>query len=177
MMRIVSVLALLAALAARPVAAAPSRPFGLGIQLGAPTGLTAKLYLDRPFALQMGIGVVDDFDDEDGLHLHLDFVWHPAILAREAAFTLPFYIGVGARLLQHDYVYRIDRTYYVDEDTHLGLRVPLGLLMDFNRVPLDIFLEIALVVDILFIEDRFGPFHERHDRIDLNGGVGIRYYF
>jgi hypothetical protein len=168
---------LLACALSTTAAAAPGHPFGLGVQLGAPTGITGKLYLDQPFALQMGIGFVDDFDDEDGLHVHLDFIWHPAILARQPAFTLPFYLGVGARLLQHDYVYRIDRTYYVDEDTHLGVRVPFGLLMDFNRVSLDIFLEVALVVDLFFVEDTYGPFYERHDRVDLNGGVGIRYYF
>jgi hypothetical protein len=181
MTRLVLGLALLSVMATRAAAAprgsGPAHPFGLGLQLGAPTGLTAKLYLNQPFALQMGLGFVDDFDDEDGLHVHLDFIWHPAILAREAAFTLPFYLGVGARVLQHDYVYRIDRTYYVDEDTHLGVRVPIGLLMDFNRVRLDIFLEVALVIDFIFLEDRYGPEHRRHDRVDLNGGLGIRYYF
>ncbi len=171
-------LLLAAALVLLPAAAsaAPENPFGLGIQVGAPTGLTGKLYLDR-VALQMGLGVVDDFDDEDGLHVHLDVLFHPAVLVRERAFTLPFYVGIGGRILQHDYVYHFDGDHYVDEDTHVGVRVPFGLLMDFNRVPLDIFLEVALVVDFLHIEDHYGPFHDRHDRVDLNGGLGIRYYF
>ena len=176
MNRILSV-AFILAMSGGTAAAAGNHPFGLGVQLGAPTGLSGKLYLDAPFALQMGVGFIDDFDNEDGFHLHVDFLWHPAVLTRQPAFTLPFYFGVGARLLDHDYGYRVDRTWYVDEDTHIGVRVPFGLLMDFNRVSLDIFLEFAIVIDLVFIEDYYGPFHHHHDRVDVNGSVGIRYYF
>ena len=164
-------------LSAEAGAARGPRPFGLGVQIGAPTGLSAKLYLDRPFALQMGVGWVDDFDNEDGLHLHLDFIWHPAVLARGRDLTLPFYVGVGGRILSHHYHYRAGGVDYTDDDAHLGVRVPVGLLLDFNRVPIDVFLELALVVDFLYFDEDYGPLHHDHDRIDLNGGIGIRYYF
>jgi hypothetical protein len=114
------------ALAAAPASAASrsgdAHPFGLGIMLGSPTGLTGKLYLGgKPFALQMGIGAVedlnnDDFDD-DGWQVHVDVVWHPAVLARQPAFTLPFYVGVGGRIAEDDDYYRINGTVYNDEDT------------------------------------------------------------
>lgn len=159
--------------------AAKGRPFGLGIQLGEPTGLSAKLYLDQPFALQMGLGFVDDFDNEDGLYAHLDFIWHPAIITRQPAFTMPFYFGVGGRFLRHHYNFRLDRNDYVDSDTHFGVRVPIGILMDFNRVPIDVFFELALVIDLIrFDEDYYGDvYHYHHDRVGLDGGIGIRYYF
>jgi hypothetical protein len=139
--------------------------------LGAPTGLTAKWYLGKPFALQFGFGVDPAWRDEDGLHLAVDAIWHPAILARDRAFTLPFYLGVGGRLLFADHHHGdVDH-----DDTHLGVRVPFGLLMDFNRVPIDLFFELAVVVDFLRIEDYDDEYD--HDLIDLNAVVGIRYYF
>src|SRR5262245_9305693 len=129
----------------------PSHPFGLGLMLGNPTGLSGKWYLNKPFALQAGLGYVDDdFDrgDDDGLHIHVDVVWHPKVLARTPDFTLPFYFGVGGRLVDDDdhYACGPGPQFCTDNDTFLGVRVPVGILMDFNRVPLDIFLELALVV-------------------------------
>lgn len=169
-------------LLAPAAARAADHNFGLGVQVGAPTGLAGKLYLGKPFALQMGIGVVDDLDDDpyddDGLHLYLDVVWHPAVLARTSSFTMPFYIGVGGRIVDNDDHYRVGNTWYSDDDTRLGVRVPFGLLMDFNRVPLDIFFELTVVVDLVEFDDDYnGPYDDDPPDAGLNGGVGIRYYF
>jgi hypothetical protein len=156
--------------------AQPGRPFGLGLVLGEPTGLTAKLYLSQPFALQFGLGWMDTFDNYNGLYLNVDFVFHPAVITRQPAFTMPFYIGVGGRLLDHHWRYYYDRNGFYDEhDTHIGVRVPFGLLMDFSRIPLDLYLELAVVVDILYF-DQNDPFDD-HRGVDLNGGIGARYYF
>lgn len=159
---------------------AGAHPFGLGIMVGAPTGLTGKLYLSAPFALQMGIGVVDDFGgdgwDDDALHLHVDAVWHPAILARNASITMPFYLGVGARFAEAEHHFIVQGVWYDDDHSVFGVRAPLGLLIDFNRVPLDIFFEIALVVNLVYFEDD-GPFEHDHDHVGINGGLGLRYYF
>jgi hypothetical protein len=161
-----------------------AHPFGLGIEVGAPTGLTAKYYLGRSrggtmMALQFGVGAIERYHD-DGLHLHVDVLWHPAVLARTPEFTLPLYLGVGGRVLQHDDDYCVqqggDRVCFDGEsDTHVGVRVPFGLLMDFNRTPIDVFLELAVVMDFILDEyDRYG-----HDTLetDLNGALGVRYYF
>jgi hypothetical protein len=166
-----------------PAAAlAADRPFGLGLVVGAPTGLSGKLYLNQPFALQMGIGVVDDLDDDDfdddGLHLHVDLIWHPTILTRQPAFTMPFYFGVGARIVENDDYYRVDGVWYDDDDTRFGVRVPFGLLLDFNRVPLDVFFELAVVIDVIELDDdRDFPYEDDVPDVGLNGGIGLRYYF
>lgn len=168
------VLALLAA--ARTAQAEPNHPFGLGLVLGEPTGLTAKLYLGRPAALQFGLGWIDTFNDYSGLYVNMDVLWHPAILTRQPAFTLPFYLGVGGRILDHNWRYYVNRTDYIDQhDTHLGVRVPFGILFDFNHVPLDLYFELAVVVDLIFF-DQNDPYDD-HRRVDLNGGIGARYYF
>jgi hypothetical protein len=159
---------------------APANPFGLGLMLGAPTGLTGKLYLGAPFALQMGVGVVDDFSgdgwDDDALHIHLDAVWHPAILARNGDITMPFYLGVGARFAESDHHFNYQGIWYDDDHAVFGVRAPFGLLIDFNRVPLDVFFEVAVVVNLVYFEDD-GPFEHDHDHVGINGGIGLRYYF
>lgn len=149
--------------------------------LGEPTGLTAKLYLGgRPFALQFGLGWVDDDgfrdDDDDGLHIHAEAVWHPAILTRNSTFTMPFYVGVGGRILNDEDRYDCGGDTCVDDDTYIGVRVPFGLLMDFNRTPIDIFFELAVVVDLIELDDDDFD-DDDHDRGHLNGAIGARYYF
>jgi hypothetical protein len=46
-----------------------------------------------------------------------------------------------------------------------------GILFDFRRVPIDVFLEAALVVDIILDTD------DDVGRLGLNAGMGARYYF
>lgn len=173
-------LTLVTLLAAAPAHAA-GKPFGLGLELGAPTGIGAKYYLGGRMAIQGGLGVIERFGD-DGIHIYAQMLWHPTILVRHQAFTMPFYLGVGGRLLSHDYhdnrCYD-GRNYYVcdDDDTHIGVRVPFGILMDFNKVPLDVFFELAMVVDILHLENGDDRFDHDDDRVGLNAILGGRYYF
>ncbi len=144
-----------------------NKTFGLGIILGAPTGLCGKYYLSKDTALDFAIGAYygyrRHYDDYEGLHLHVDFLWHPAVLTKNDTFWLPIYFGVGGRLLDHH-----DHDY-----SHLGVRVPFGLMFDFEKVPIDIFLEFALIAD--FIE--FGPYDADDGYVDLTFSLGFRYYF
>lgn len=144
-----------------------NKTFGIGIMLGAPTGFCGKYYLTKDTALDFGLGAYygyrRHYDHYAGLHLHMDFLWHPAVLTKNESFWLPLYIGLGGRILEH----------HDHDDTHLGLRVPAGLMFDFERVPLDIFLEFALVAD--FVE--FGPYEDDDFGVDLTFSIGFRYYF
>ena len=144
-----------------------NKGFGLGIMFGAPFGLSGKYYLSESTALDFGVGAYYRFRYDDAFQFHVDYLWHPVVLAKTDAFWLPLYVGVGGRVLDHGR----DRDRDFDDDTHVGVRAPLGLSFDFENVPLDIFFEFALVVD--FIQDR----DDNHDIVDLNSSVGIRYYF
>jgi hypothetical protein len=143
-----------------------NKSFGLGLMIGSPTGLSGKYFLGADTAVDFGVGFIHRhrYHDDEALHVHADFLWHPAVLASTQPFELPIYFGVGGRLLQHDR-YRDD----YDDDTHLGVRAPLGIALDFNRVPLDIFFELAFVIDLV-TDDHHGYF-------ELDGAVGVRYYF
>jgi hypothetical protein len=137
-----------------------NKTFGLGLMLGAPTAVCGKLFLGPDTALDFGVGAYYHWRDRDGLHVHGDFLWHPVVLARTPDFWLPLYFGVGLRFLDLS-----DN----NRDSHVGVRVPVGLSFDFENLPLDIFLEVALVLDILVDND--------NDRGDFAGAFGARYWF
>jgi hypothetical protein len=158
--------------------------FGLGLSLGRPTGLSMKYYMGAsrggmPMALQAGLGVAEGYGD-DGVHLHVDVLWHPAVLTRGNNFALPFYVGVGGRVLEDDDdCVRVngDIVCYDDDDTLIGVRVPFGLLLDFARPQIDIFFELALVVNIIELDNDDDRFDEDNDGLDIDGAIGARFYF
>lgn len=133
--------------------------FGVGIVLGEPTGICAKLYLDDDTAIQGALGF--NFYGS-GIQVNVEYVLHPWIVQERDAFVLPIYLGPGLRGIQYDGG-RGDENHYA-----LGLRGVVGMLFDFKEVPLDVFLEIAGVIEYDFT-DGAGP--------ALNLGAGLRYYF
>ena len=168
MSRKLSILAVAAALTIAASAEARPRPkaskfeanksFGLGLMIGAPSGLSGKYFLTKDTAFDFGVGAYYHYRDRDGLHIHGDFLWHPAVLTKNEAFWLPIYFGVGARFLDHN-----------DYDSHIGVRGVGGLAFDFQRVPLDIFFELWFAVDL--VRD------DHYDMSDGAGSLGIRYWF
>jgi hypothetical protein len=133
--------------------------FGVGIVLGEPTGLCAKLYLDDDTAIQGALGF--NFYDT-GIQVNAEYVFHPWIVQERDAFVLPIYIGPGVRFIQYDGG-RDGEEHYA-----IGLRGVVGMLFDFKEVPLDVFLEVAGVLEYDFDEDEGAA---------LNLGAGVRYYF
>lgn len=151
-----------------PVAAASGSDskgaFGLGVILGEPTGLSARLYLANDAALQASVGAA--FVGR-GVQATLDYVIHPWVLENHASFVLPAYVGLGARTIQYRDRGNADaevRTFAV------GARAVAGLLFDFRALPLDAFVEAAGVAE-LELGDGV------HAGLGLNIGLGARYYF
>jgi hypothetical protein len=127
-----------------------SRGFGAGIMLGEPTGISLKNWISKTNAWDAGIAW--GFGKHGAFHLHGDYLWHKYDLINVDKGTLPLYYGVGARLLFAD-------------DTHLGIRGVVGLDYLFEGLPLDVFLEIAPIFDIV-------PGTE----FSFNGAIGVRYF-
>jgi hypothetical protein len=140
-----------------------NKSFGLGLMVGAPTGLSGKYFYSGDKAFDFGIGAVRYYRRRDGLHLHADHLWHPVSLVSNADFELPLYLGIGFRLFDFD-----DNVN--NDGVAIGLRAPIGIAFDLNSTPLDIFIELALVAD--FLVDYGDDFD-----VDLNGAVGFRFYF
>lgn len=142
--------------------------FGLGLIIGSPTGIAGKYYLKQAHAIDFAVG--GTLVGSRGLGVHADYLWHPVVLAREAAFDLALYAGVGARLIDHQ---RRNR----DDDFHVGARLPVGVDFDFLKgsIPLDVFVEVAMVLDFVIDDDEYDD-HDDLD-VDLNAGLGARYFF
>lgn len=132
---------------------------GIGIVIGEPVGITARLYLQDDQAIQAAVGSAFI---GGGLQIHADYVFHPYILQTRDSFVLATYVGPGARVIQ----YSDGRD---NSSIALGARAVGGLLFDFT-VPLDAFIEVAGVFEYDFAEgEGFG--------MALNAGAGVRYYF
>src|SRR4029077_3536491 len=114
-----------------------NKTFGLGLELGAPFGLNGKYFLNSQHALDFGIGDDYSYFGRNGLHIYGDFLFHPVSIANTDAFELPFYVGVGGR------VWNFNDNNGVNSATAIGFRVPLGLSLDFNNVPIDVFFQLV----------------------------------
>jgi len=124
--------------------------FELGVILGEPSGISAKVWFDGYTALDGALSW--SLGSNDKLHIHADFLWHDFGLIHSSA-VLPVYYGIGGRII-------------LDDDAHLGARVPIGISWLPDGVPLDLFVELAGILDIIPDLD-----------FELNGGIGIRFIF
>ena len=127
--------------------------FGAGLILGEPTGASLKYWLNDTMAIDGAIGW--SFHRETDLHLHSDFLWHKFDLFSVPEGRLPLYFGVGARVKFRDH-----------EDDQVGIRAPVGVSYIFEKIPVDIFLEVAPIID-------FTP----SVRGGFTAGIGARYWF
>ena len=144
-----------------------NKTFGLGLELGAPTGINGKYFLSSDRALDFGVGDLYTYYNRSGLHIYGDYLFHPVSLVSTEPFELPLYVGIGARFW--DFGYRNQNN---DVSAFaIGLRVPVGISFDFNNVPLDIFVQIVPVLDF------YSGYAPHTVFLDFDGSVGIRYWF
>jgi len=134
---------------------------GVGLIVGEPTGVCAKIYTRDDRALQVAVGSAFI---QNGLQIHADYVFHPWILQDRDTFVLPVYIGPGFRAIDY-FGGNANPNHFA-----LGIRAVVGLVFDFKAVPLDAFIEIAGIAEYDFKSGNgLGA--------ALNAGGGMRYYF
>jgi len=139
---------------------------GVGVMIGEPTGLSLKHWSSRTEAFAAGLAW--SFSENDSFHLHVDKLWHGEVpFQRDRRMDFQqnpvFYYGVGARLKLQERSGGRGRN---RSNSLLGIRVPLGLSFDLPEAPVDIFVEIVPVLDVVPRTD-----------FALNAAVGIRYFF
>ena len=130
---------------------AQDRGFGLGVILGEPTGISGKLWTGYRTAIDGAIAW--SFEKKSSMHLHGDLLFHSFNRVRVDRGKFLLYYGIGGRVKFQD-------------DSKVGVRVPLGINYLFENSPLDFFLEIVPILD-LAPSTEFG----------LNRAIGIRYFF
>jgi len=135
---------------------------GIGVIAGEPTGLTAKYNIDAKMSIDGGIGWNTSGDDE--IHFYGTFLYHMYDLIKVPKGNLPLYFGGGFRFLNRenkDYRNNDD-----DDDDKFGIRIPVGVEYQFENLPLGAFAELAPVVNLTPDTD-----------LDIEGGIGIRFFF
>jgi hypothetical protein len=124
--------------------------FGLGIIVGEPTGLSAKVWTTEYTALDAAMAW--SFVGNGFLRLHSDLLFHRYLIEVDQG-QLPVYFGLGAKL-------------GFASNLELGIRIPLGIAYQFESAPFEAFLEVVPVFNLL-----------PQTSIGMDGGIGIRYYF
>jgi hypothetical protein len=128
---------------------------GIGFIVGEPTGISVKRFLTRDTALDAGAAW--SLLEKSRFHLHADYLFHNFdILKREFEVSegeLPLYYGVGVRMRFED-------------DIRFGVRLVAGVSYRFEEAPLDLFFEVAPIMDLV-------------PETELNGniGFGLRFWF
>ncbi len=135
------------------VSAAGPGTFELGAILGEPTGISAKYWTGSNTAIDGALSWSLKDDHGDDMYIHGDFLWHDFGLIDSESGQVPIYYGVGGRIILH-------------EEARLGARIPVGISWLLGGAPLDLFLEVAGILDLIPDTD-----------FDLNGGIGIRFVF
>lgn len=130
---------------------AQNQHFGLGIIIGEPTGLSGKLWTGNHTAIDGALAW--SFGKKDALHIHGDLLVHNFKLIKVSEGKLPVYYGIGGRIkLEHE--------------SKIGIRIPIGLNYQFQNAPLDLFLEIVPILELIPATD-----------FNMNGAIGIRFFF
>ena len=136
-----------------PSASSEPTRLGAGMVVGEPTGPTVKYWLTDVLAVDGTVGW--SLRDSDDVYLNADLLWHNFDLIPVTRGQAAVYVGVGPSIeFRHP------------EDNRFGVRAPVGVSYKLDKEPLDIFLEVAPIVDL-----------SPTVRGDFNVGIGVHYWF
>ena len=130
---------------------AQERGMGVGAIVGEPIGASFKMWLSDRTAIDAAVAYANWSDS--GLSIHSDYLWHNFEWLSAGAGKLPVYYGVGGRIKFED-------------DTRFGIRGPVGVSYILDNVPIDVFGEVAPILDL-------AP----GIRVEWSFAVGARYWF
>ena len=137
--------------------------FGMGLIIGEPTGVSAKLWTSKinAFDFGLGVGVGGDrinyngnYDNGSRVHFHMDYLWH-SFSAISSSERFPLYYGLGARINTGG-----------GYDESIGIRGVFGIVWLPRATPIDVFLELVPVLQLT-----------KSTGLGVDAGLGIRYFF
>ena len=143
---------------------AQNRSFGLGVIIGEPTGISAKLWTSPDNAFDFGLGwsVGGDrvgryngyYDGGSRVHFHMDYLWHSFDAIRSSE-RFPLYYGIGGHINSG-----------AGYDASVAVRGVLGIAWMPHNAPIDVFLELVPSLQLTSTTG-FG----------IDAGFGARYFF
>ncbi len=121
---------------------------GVGIILGDPTGISAKYWIDKTNAIDAAVGF-------DRFSVHADYLFHFwNVFPQTGGGEFGAYAGPGL-------VFKDKK-----HDNMVGVRFALGAVYELNQYPVEFFAELVPVFELSPDTD-----------LNLDGGIGIRYFF
>lgn len=142
---------------------AQSRNFGIGLIIGEPTGISAKLWTSSENAFDFGLGwSMDGYDryndryynhNNSRVHFHMDYLWH-AFNVIHSTQQFPLYYGIGGSVNSGS-----------GYTSTIAVRGVFGISWLPRDTPLDVFLEL---VPTLRLTNSSGLY--------IGAGIGARYY-
>ncbi len=131
-------------------------PFGIGMALGAPTGLTAKAWLGDWMGVQAAVG--GDIGRLGDFAATADYLFHFRPFATGTTeYSVPIYAGIGVNLSSNSY-----------EDPgsiFFGPRAVVGTSVLVRELPIELYVEAAPT--LLLYQDVTWA---------VDGQIGVRYY-
>lgn len=143
---------------------AQEKNIGLGLIIGEPTGISAKVWTSNENAFDFGLGwsigkdrIGNSNGNDNGVsrvRIHADYLWH-SFDALHTSGRLPLYYGFGARFNSGS-----------EGNSSEAIRTVLGITWMPQEMPIDVFLEV--VPSLQLAPSRgFG----------FDAGIGARYFF
>lgn len=136
--------------------------FGIGLILGEPTGLSAKLWTSKTNAFDFGLGVAvggdrltykGNYNGDGRMHFHMDYLWH-SFRAINSTERFPLHYGIGMRINSGG-----------GYDQSIGIRGVFGIAWYPRSTPIDLFFELVPVFQITPLTG-----------MGLDAGIGIRFF-
>lgn len=132
---------------------AQEKGIGVGVILGSPTGISGKYWIDKTNAIDAALGW-DFLENASRFSFHVDYLYHNYSLI-EAEIMVPVYYGFGIRM-----------RFKSGKNGSTGIRGVIGALLYLRNKPIELFGEIAPSFRLL-----------PSTGLDLDAGIGARYYF
>ena len=145
---------------------AQAEPWGVGVIVGEPTGLSVKHQETPENAVDFGFA----YQANDFIHVHGDYLFNNNFYnTKDNSIKLDTYYGLGALICidqKDEYKWYGRYKEKKDKEHLLGPRIPLGVNADFPTAQVEVFAEAALIVTIY-----------SKTSVDVDAALGVRYEF
>jgi hypothetical protein len=129
---------------------------GIGGFFGDPSGLDLKFGMAPRSGLDVLLGWYDFRGLGNGGYAHVTYLVTP-IVGHGESVIVPLRVGIGGAVFGDN-----------GDNIDFGVRFPLEVGLRFRSAPLEIYGEVAAL---------FAFVHPRYELFNVQGGVGLRFYF
>ncbi|MEY4617733.1 MAG: hypothetical protein RJB66_2693 [Pseudomonadota bacterium] len=135
-----------------------AKPFGVGVRIGSPSGISLKYWLN-------GINAIDgilswDLDDNKEVAIYGSYLVHQPSDLKIKLSPVDFYYGLGASIESQT------RAKTNKSETSLGVRIPVGLSHHWQRQSIELYGELGTQLELI-----------PSTTVSIDTGIGARFFF